>query len=50
MAEPVQMPRQDNFPPAPDYAAAHKKSVVREYGEAFGIAIVLALVIRTFFV
>ncbi len=50
MAEPLQMPRQDKLPPAPHYAPAPKKSVVREYGEAFGIAIVLALVIRTFFI
>ena len=50
MAEPLQMPRQDKFAPGPDYAAGPKKSVVREYGEAFGIAIVLALVIRTFFI
>ena len=38
-------------PGLPDYAlVGHKKSVVREYGEAFAIAIALALVIRTFLV
>jgi signal peptidase I len=49
--EPLQMPRRDKstavtgLPPA-----GHKKSVVREYAEAFVIAIALALVIRTFFI
>ena len=51
MAEPLmQMPRRDKVSPAPDYSAARKKSVAREYAEAFGIAIALALVIRTFFI
>ena len=31
-------------------AQAPQKSAVREYGEAFGIALILALIIRTFFV
>jgi len=35
-------PRRDTPPP--------QKSAVREYGEAFGIALVLALIIRTFFI
>ena len=50
MAEPLQTPHRAKLPPAPDYPPVHNKSVVREYGEAFGIAIVLALVIRTFFI
>ncbi len=50
MAEPLQTARRDKMPPVPDYPGVHKKSAVREYAEAFGIAIVLALVIRTFFV
>jgi signal peptidase I len=49
MAEPLQMPRRDKAAPPPDYAG-RKKSVAREYAEAFGIAIALALVIRTFFI
>ncbi len=31
-------------------AQAPQKSAVREYGEAFGIALILALIIRTFFI
>jgi signal peptidase I len=50
MAEPLQMPRREKTAPAPEYPPAHKKSVVREYVEAFGIAIILALIIRTFFI
>jgi signal peptidase I len=50
MAEPVQMPRRDKTPPAAEYPPAHRKSIVREYVEAFGIAIILALIIRTFFI
>ena len=35
---------------APHEAHAPQKSATREYGEAFGIALILALIIRTFFV
>ena len=31
-------------------AQAPQKSATREYGEAFGIALILALIIRTFFI
>jgi signal peptidase I len=44
------MPRRDKIAPAADYPSPHKKSVAREYAEAFGIAIILALIIRTFFI
>lgn len=50
MAEPLQMPRREKTAAAPEYPPPHKKSVVREYLEAFGIAIILALIIRTFFI
>jgi signal peptidase I len=50
MPEPLQTRREEKIPPAPEYAPTHKKSVVREYTEAFSIAIVLALIIRTFFI
>src|SRR5579883_2174057 len=50
MAEPLQMPRRDKVSPAPDYSSGRKKSVAREYAEAFGIAIALALILRTVFV
>jgi len=35
---------------APSPSSPPQKSAVREYGEAFGIALILALVIRTFFI
>src|SRR5579862_7824305 len=50
MAEPLQMPRRDKVSPTTDYTPGRKKSVAREYAEAFSIAIVLALIIRTFFI
>jgi signal peptidase I len=50
MAEPLQMPRRDKPSPETDYPPARSKSIVREYVEAFGIAIILALIIRTFFI
>jgi signal peptidase I len=50
VAEPLHLPRRDTVPPPQDHPAASGKSIVREYTEAFAIAIVLALVIRTFFV
>jgi signal peptidase I len=49
--QPLQMSRRDKPTPMPDHSSSgHKKSVLREYVEAFAIAIALALVIRTFFV
>src|SRR5690348_9188764 len=50
MAEPMQMPRRDKAAAAPEFPAGHQKSVAREYAEAFGIAIILALIIRTFLI
>src|SRR5215472_5543642 len=51
MPEPLQMQRRDKIAPAPGYAPPPaSKSVVREYAEAFGVAIILALIIRTFFI
>jgi signal peptidase I len=50
LAEPLHMPRRDTVPPPQDHPGASGKSILREYTEAFGIAIVLALIIRTFFV
>jgi signal peptidase I len=51
MAEPLHMSRNDKpaMPPA-ETAPPPPKSVFREYAEAFGIAIILALIIRTFFI
>src|SRR5579885_1470286 len=50
MAEPLQqMPRRDKTQPA-EYPPPQPNSIVREYAEAFGIAIILALIIRTFFI
>ena len=52
VAEPVMMPRGSRPAPAPAFQppAARRKSIVREYVEAFAIAIALALVIRSFLV
>jgi signal peptidase I len=51
VAEPVPMPRRGGLSPADDLPpGARKKSVAREYAEAFAVAIALALVIRTFFI
>jgi len=50
VAEPARdLPKQNNDAPAGE-AQAPQKSAAREYGEAFGIALVLALIIRTFFI
>jgi signal peptidase I len=43
-------PPQESSPGAPGAQPLPRKSVAREYGEALGIALVLAIVIRTFFV
>jgi signal peptidase I len=49
--EPLQMPRRESAAPTHDRPSGRpQKSIAREYAEAFGIAIVLALVIRTFFI
>jgi signal peptidase I len=37
-------------PPAPAPAPEPQKSAVREYAEAFGVALILAIVLRTFFI
>jgi signal peptidase I len=51
MAQPSPMPRRDNVPSARERPpGGPQKSIAREYAEAFGIAIVLALIIRTFFI
>ncbi|SRR5579875_387084 len=50
MAEPLQKHRRDKPSSATDYPPAPAKSIIREYAEAFGIAIILALIIRTFLI
>lgn len=51
MPEPVKMARQDKAAPVNEHPSpGRQKSVLREYVEAFAIAIALALVIRTFFI
>ncbi|MGH7907195.1 MAG: signal peptidase I [Candidatus Binataceae bacterium] len=52
MAQPVRrISKPDNAAKAPANAPqSREKSVIREYAEAFGIAIILALIIRTFFI
>ena len=37
-------------PPAPPPAPAPQKSALREYTEAFGVALILAVILRTFFI
>jgi len=50
MAEPLQTARGAKTPVEPETAPPQPKSALREYAEAFGIAIVLAIIIRTFFI
>lgn len=50
MAEPARdLRKTTNQPPGSDVSVSGK-SATREYGEAFGIALILAIIIRTFFV
>jgi signal peptidase I len=37
-------------PPAPPPVQESQKSAVREYAEAFGVALILAIILRTFFI
>ncbi len=48
MAEPVRNLKQQPAPPAP--AAQRQKSALREYSEAFIVALALALILRTFLI
>jgi signal peptidase I len=43
-------PLQEAPPGAPGAQPSPQKTVAREYGEALGIALVLAIIIRTFFI
>jgi signal peptidase I len=50
VAEPARDLRKTGNQPSSTDVAVSRKSAVREYGEAFGIALILAIVIRTFFI
>ncbi|MBV8772789.1 MAG: signal peptidase I [Deltaproteobacteria bacterium] len=49
MAQPVRKVSKPQ-PTAPSTAVEPQKSAVREYAEAFGVALILAIVLRTFFI
>ena len=49
MAEPVRKVAKPQAP-APSPALESQKSALREYAEAFGVALILAIVLRTFFI
>lgn len=49
MAQPVRKVAKPQ-PPAPSPALESQKSALREYAEAFGVALILAIVLRTFFI
>jgi signal peptidase I len=50
VAQPLHSPRKEPVQPSQDRPSAPPKSIIREYAEAFAIAIILALIIRTFLI